>query len=153
MNPTYRRHSSANIRIPISPSLQDGFQNVWGLMKSTTLFKRNSSYLCILVDNEKRHLYDVPGPMNKHEPSLYFSKIPRAQRCRVKYVTIDMWEPYKAVSKIYFPNAVVSVDSFYVVKHLTQGFAQLRIDLMNQYYMVPPHTICSRNGTGSLWRI
>lgn len=94
--------------------------------------KKNSSYLCILIDNEKRHIHDVPDSRKKHDLFLYFSKIPSAQRCRVRYITIDMWEPYRDVAATYFPDAVVAVDPFHVIKHLVQGFAQLRIDLMDQ---------------------
>ena len=96
------------------------------------LSKRNSSYLCILVDNEKRHIYDVLDSRNKEHLSLYFSKIPREQRLQVKYVTIDMWEPYKDVAAVYLPNALIAVDPFHVVSHLTRGFERLRIDLMKQ---------------------
>ena len=39
--------------------------------------------------------------------SLFFSNIPREERLSVKYVTIDMWEPYKDVAKTYFPNCVL----------------------------------------------
>lgn len=38
---------------------------------SKTLSKRNSSYLCILVDNEKKHIYDILDSRNKHYFSLY----------------------------------------------------------------------------------
>lgn len=96
------------------------------------LSKRNSSYLCILVDNAGRHIYDILDSRNKEHLSLYFSRIPRVQRARVKYVTIDMWEPYKDVASTYLPNAIVAVDPFHVVWHLTKGFERLRVDLMNQ---------------------
>lgn len=40
-------------------------------------------------------------------------------------------EPYKDVAKTYFPNCLVAVDPFHVIKHLTHDFERLRIDLMN----------------------
>lgn len=99
---------------------------------SKTLSKRNSSYLCILVDNEKRHIYDILDSRNKQQLCLYFSNIPRKERENVKFVTIDMWEPYKDVANTYLPNAVIAVDPFHVIKHLTENFDRLRIDLMKQ---------------------
>ena len=42
-----------------------------------------------------------------------------------------MWEPYKDVARTYFPNCVVAVDPFHVIKRLTHDFERLRIDLMN----------------------
>lgn len=101
-------------------------------LHSKELSKRNSSYLCILVDNENHSVYDVLDSRSKTNISLYFSAIPREERCRVKYVTIDMWEPYKDVANTYFPNCIVAVDPFHVIKHLTTNFQRLRIDLMNQ---------------------
>ena len=112
-------------------------------LHSHELSIRNSSYLCVLVDNERRTVWDILDSRNKMSLSLFFSNIPREERLRVKYVTIDMWEPYKDVARTYFPNCVIAVDSFHVIKHLTQGFERLRIDLMNMspygsnaYYML-----------------
>lgn len=99
---------------------------------SPALSRKNSSYLCIIVNNEKRQLYDILDTRSKEPLSLYFSKFPREQRLNVKYVTIDMWEPYKDVVKVYFPNCIVAVDPFHVIKHLTTGFDNLRISLMKQ---------------------
>lgn len=96
------------------------------------LSKRNSSYLCILVDNVNRQIHDILDSRSKQSLSLYFSTFPRSERLKVRYVTIDMWKPYKDVSKIYFPNALIAVDPFHVVKHLTDAFQRLRIDLMRQ---------------------
>ena len=101
-------------------------------LHSPSLSKRNSSYLCILVDNEKRSIYDILDSRSKEQLSLYFSKIPREERKKVKYVTIDMWEPYKDVVSTYLPNAIIAVDPFHVIKHLTHNFSRLRIDFMNQ---------------------
>lgn len=99
---------------------------------SKALSRKNSSYLCILVDNEKKRIYDVLNSRSKHNLSLYFSKIPRQERLKVKFVTIDMWEPYKDVVTTYLPEAIIAVDPFHVIKHLTDNFDRLRLDLMNQ---------------------
>lgn len=96
------------------------------------LSRRNSSYICVLVDNVNRTIYDVLDSRNKNHLALYFSKIPRKERLNVKYITIDMWEPYKDIAQTYFPNAAIAVDPFHVISHLTKGFDRLRIDLMNQ---------------------
>ena len=98
-------------------------------LHSHELSRRNSSYLCILVDNERRTVWDVLDSRSKIALSLFFSNIPMEERLRVKYVTIDMWEPYKDVARTYFPNCVIAVDPFHVIKHLTQGFKRLRINL------------------------
>lgn len=101
-------------------------------LHSKALSKRNTSYLCILVDHEKRAVYDVLDSRSKMNLALYFSSFSREERCKVKYVTIDMWEPYKEIAVTYFPNCIVAVDPFHVVKHLHSNFECLRIDLMNR---------------------
>jgi transposase len=99
---------------------------------SPELSRRKSSYLCILVDNEKRTVYDILDSRSKINLALYFSQMPREERCNVKYITIDMWEPYKEIAETYFPNCIVAVDPFHVIKHLNKNFDRLRLDLMNQ---------------------
>ena len=95
------------------------------------LTKRNSSYLCVLVDNNDNNLYDILDSRSKMNLSQYFSSFTREERKNVKFVTIDMWRPYKDVATTYFPNAIIAVDPFHVVKHLVKGFDELRIKLMN----------------------
>ena len=101
-------------------------------LHSNALSRKSATYLCVLVDNERRCLYDVLDSRSKQALSLHFSNIPREERCRVKYVTIDMWEPYRDVAKTYFPNALIAVDPFHVVEHLCDDFERLRISLMKQ---------------------
>lgn len=59
-------------------------------LHSKELSRRNSGYLCILVDNEKHSLYDILDSRSKMNLSLYLSGFPKEQRCKVKYMTIDM---------------------------------------------------------------
>ena len=61
----------------------------------------NSSYLCILVDNEKRVMTEILPSRSKLELSRYFEKIDKKERDRVRYVTMDMWLPYKQVVQRY----------------------------------------------------
>lgn len=93
---------------------------------------RNSAYLCVLVDNEARAPFEILPSRSKNYLSKYFGAIPREERNKVKYVTIDMWEPYKDIANIYLPNAIVAVDPFHVVKHLTDSFNRIRLDIQNQ---------------------
>ena len=96
------------------------------------LSRKNSSYLCIVVDNVNRSIFDILDSRNKEHLSLYFSKYSRTERLNVKYVTIDMWPAYRDVAHTYLPNAIVAVDPFHVIWHLNRGFDRLRLDIMNQ---------------------
>lgn len=94
--------------------------------------KYGGAYLCSFVDNKDRCLIELLPNRSKHTLSRYLEAIPLSERKNVRYVTIDMWEPYRDVSVKYFPNCEVAVDPFHVVKHLSDGFTKIRVDLMNR---------------------
>lgn len=94
--------------------------------------KYGGSYLCVFVDNQKRQLSEILPDRSKRTLSRYFEAIPQAERNAVKYVTIDMWEPYLEVAHKYLKNAEVAVDPFHVIEHLDNAFNDFRILLKNQ---------------------
>lgn len=94
--------------------------------------KYGGSYLAVLVDNVNRSLCDILPDRSKRTLSRYLEQIPLSERDRVRYVTIDLWEPYKDVAVKYFRNCKVAADPFHVIEHLTQGFTRIRLDIMNQ---------------------
>lgn len=92
----------------------------------------NSSYLCIMADNEKRVLTEILPSRAKSELSRYFEKIDKKERDRVRYVTMDMWLPYKQVVQRYLVHAQIAVDPFHVISHLMEGLSRIRIHIQNQ---------------------
>ena len=99
---------------------------------SSSMAKYGGSYLCVFVDNNGRMLHELLPNRSKHTLSRYFEAIPKDERDHVRYITIDMWEPYKDVCMKYLKNCEVAVDPFHVIKHLTEGFTRIRVDIMNQ---------------------
>ena len=93
---------------------------------------KGSAYLCIMVDNQNRCIYDVLGSRSKNYLDNYFYGFKEEEKAAVKYVSIDMWEPYKDLAYKHFKNCIVAVDPFHVVKHLCKDFDDLRIRIMNQ---------------------
>ena len=93
--------------------------------------RKNASYLCTLTDNDHFKLIDILTSRSKYELSLFFEKCPKEEREAVKYVTIDMWEPYKNVALKWLPNAIIAVDPFHVIEHLSEDFTKIRIKVMN----------------------
>ena len=85
-----------------------------------------------MVDNQQRTLFEILPSRSKNELSRYFDKISEAERNSVKYVTIDMWQPYKDIALKYFKNAAIAVDPFHVVKHLTESFSRIRLNILYQ---------------------
>ena len=93
---------------------------------------RDSAYLCVLIDNENRHPVDILNSRSKHHLNRHFEQYTKAQRDTVRFITIDMWEPYKDVALRQFKNCKVAVDPFHVVKNLSFAFTKIRVSIMNQ---------------------
>ena len=92
-----------------------------------------SSYCCVLFDPIYNVIIDILNSRRKDYLKYYFSHIPLNERLKVKYVSIDMWESYKDISELYLPNAFICVDSFHVIKHLSDCFKNIRIRIMKKY--------------------
>lgn len=92
--------------------------------------RKNASYLCVLTDNDRFALVDILTSRSKYELNSYLSFKPKEEREAVKYVTIDMWEPYKEMALKWFPNVTVAVDPFHVIEHLSRCFTRIRIRIM-----------------------
>ncbi len=89
---------------------------------SSSMAKYGGSYLCVFVDNNNRTLNEILPNRSKVTLSKHFEMIPQSERDMVKYVTIDMWEPYRDVCKKYLRHCGIAVDPFHVIKHLTECF-------------------------------
>ncbi len=105
--------------------------------------RRDASYLGVLTDNDHFALVDVLPSRNKSDLNNYLSLCPKNERDAVKYVTIDMWKPYEDMVRKWLKNAVVAVDPFHVIEHLTKDFSDVRIRIMkrciygsNAYYLL-----------------
>ena len=110
---------------------------------SSDMAKYGGAYLCVMVDNNHRCLTEILPDRSKRSLSKFFESIPLSERSNVRFVTIDMWQPYKDVALKYLPNVTVSVDNFHVVKELCLCFTKFRVQIMNncvygspEYYLL-----------------
>ena len=69
--------------------------------------RKQASYLGILVDNDDFALVEILPSRSKYDLNAFFSLRSREEREKVKYVTSDMWEPYKAMALKWLPNCTV----------------------------------------------
>ena len=44
-----------------------------------------------------------------------------------------MWDTYRDLASIYFPNCKVAVDSFRIIRHLNDAIDSIRIKTMKKY--------------------
>lgn len=87
-------------------------------------------YGCLLLDFTTGEVIDVLQDRKKDYLHSYFQKIPKAELDFVQAVSIDMYEPYKIISKLYFKKAIICIDSFHVIKNMTEAFNKVRIRII-----------------------
>ena len=92
-----------------------------------------SKYMCIFYDFAKQNITDVLPSRHKSYLHHYFQSFSQQKLDMVRYVCIDMYQPYKDIATIYFKKAIICVDSFHVIKHLNDDLSQIRIRVMKSY--------------------
>lgn len=82
-------------------------------------FKGNAGghkFQCILSDPANKKLLDILPSRKTEDLYAYFSSFPMEERCRVKYVVMDLSQLFASVVKQCFPNAKIVADKFHVVR-------------------------------------
>ena len=90
-------------------------------------------YSCILFDFTKRKVIDIIDGREKNTLSRYFQTFLKEELNNVEYVVIDMWEPYLDIASLYFPKALVAIDSFHVIKNIGKALNDVRLRIMDRY--------------------
>ena len=101
--------------------------------KSVTKRMTDKPYIFIIVDFLNNKIFDILANKHKNYLVYYFSRIPLEVRNKVEYITIDMWDSYLDLARIYFPKAKVAIDSFHVVKNVSSALDTIRKQIMNKY--------------------
>lgn len=91
------------------------------------------SYLFVILDWRNIKIYDVLESRDKYTLWKYFSSIPKEERDKVTHITMDMWQTYKDVSKHFFRNAKIAVDSFHVMENINKAMNKVRTTVMSKY--------------------
>lgn len=92
----------------------------------------DSDYICVLLDYTNKKIVDVLPSRRKRYLMDYFFNIPLKERQQVKYVSFDMWETYRAISKIMFPCCKCIVDKFHLLQELSRRVTKIRVNVMNE---------------------
>lgn len=93
-------------------------------------------YLCVLLDFETQKIVDILPSRKKDDLIRYFSSIPRKEREGVLMTSFDMWETYRTVSKVMFPNSSGILDHYHLCQEVTRRVDKVRIRVMNQNYHI-----------------
>lgn len=90
-------------------------------------------FALMILNFKNGAVLDILSSREKHRLLSYFHAIPRAERERVHYVSIDMNDVYRDTVKQCFPNAVLCVDSFHVMENLSRALDDVRLRIMRRY--------------------
>ncbi|WCK57653.1 ISL3 family transposase (plasmid) [Aneurinibacillus sp. Ricciae_BoGa-3] len=86
---------------------------------------------CVITNIEQRTLVDMLTNRNKETVIRYLHHLENKKR--IRYVTMDMWNPYRDAVKEVLPQAKIIVDKFHVVRMANDCLEtvrkQLRADL------------------------
>lgn len=121
---------------------------------------RQKVYACVLADFNTNQIYDLLPSRKKHELSQYFSSIPSNTRKKVTHISMDMWDTYRSISHIYFPNAKICVDSFHVISMINRAFKSVRVRVMNsfernsdEYYLIKKYAWLLNMNFHKVWNM
>jgi len=90
--------------------------------------KKKHKYAVALTDPINGKLIEVLSSRKKKDLIEYFNSWPNKLREQIKYFSMDMWSPYKAVAETVFPNAKIVVDKFHLVTAINRALDKLRIN-------------------------
>ena len=86
----------------------------------------NFKYQVSLIDAKIGKPIDIIECRYKHFLFSYFDKFSLTERKKVKYVVMDLWQPYKDLAKTYFPNAKIVADRFHYSRYIVQAVDTVR---------------------------
>ena len=98
-------------------------------------FSRHSKnkFSCLLIGFKNGLILDVLESRKKSYLRNYFRMIDPKERNIVRFVSMDMYENYRDMINIYFPNVLCYVDSFHVIKNINDALNKIRCKVMNRY--------------------
>lgn len=101
----------------------------------------DSLYICILMDFKTGTLIDVLPDRKKDYLRHYFdtiynttlnTKTHSSELDNVRYISIDLYDNYRDISKLYFKHAKICANPFHVLKNLSDFFRNLRLRCRKQ---------------------
>ena len=107
----------------------------WDEFKATKDTKGKMAF--IITDNDKENIFDILDSRKSNDLEKYFLRYPRAERNKVKHISIDFYSGYISFAKKMFKNANISIDRFHIVIQAYNALNITRVKLCcksNPYY-------------------
>ena len=107
----------------------------WDEFKATKDTKGKMAF--IITNNDKENIFDILDSRKSNDLEKYFLRYPRAERNKVKHISIDFYSGYISLAKKMFKNANISIDRFHIVIQAYNALNITRVKLCcksNPYY-------------------
>lgn len=86
----------------------------------------NCKYQVSLIDGISRKPIDIIECRHKIQLFSYFNKFSLEERKKVKYIVMDLWQPYRDLAKTYFQKAKVIADKFHYSRYMVHAVDTVR---------------------------
>ena len=91
--------------------------------------KGKRKFVTVVSDLDKSSLLEVIDSHKSEEIIEVLKKKPLKLRENVKEVSVDMWGGFQKVITEVFPNALIVIDRFHVMKLVNKALNKLRLSL------------------------
>jgi transposase len=95
--------------------------------------KASKKYALMILSLNKGYVIDMRPNREKLRIISYFRTIPKQERDRVKYFSIDMNDNYREAIQICFPDTHICADPFHVIKYLNDALDNVRLRILRMY--------------------
>lgn len=86
----------------------------------------------IIVNQDKRNIFDIRNSRLNKDIESYFKNYSKAERNKVKFITMDLYKPYYTLMSKLFKNAILISDRFHIVIQVRTALDNTRIKLCNK---------------------
>jgi transposase len=88
--------------------------------------RKNYSYATVFSDPERQIVIDVGPGRDGAVVWAFASQYSRRERAAVQIVTMDCHQPFRAMARLWFPNAVIVADAFHLHRRVLQALDTVR---------------------------
>lgn len=99
----------------------------WDEFKATKDTKGKMAF--IITDNDTGNLFDIHDSRKSIDLDKYFRRYSKAERDKVKHISIDFYSGYIFLAKKLFRNAEISIDRFHIVIQAYNALNTTRVKL------------------------
>ena len=83
----------------------------------------------IIVDQTNKNIFDINPSRKSLDIKKYFRNYSKKERDKVKYITLDLYQPYYKLMHSLFRNAILIPDRFHIVIQARNALDKTRINL------------------------